>query len=223
MDSVGLECTQTAGAETGSASRSNASRSLSRELWQMDWDRLLPLELPSGGIVASYSSFERSKSFIEKYYASIFQEDDRSPFSTCKVNDAKARYYALTGDFVEFSHRDRVVGLFIGMPLDWSSYYIRSAAMLPEYQGTHAPQAFFRQMFPVLRAAGVERVELDVSPSNVAMMHIVTRLRFNVTGTVLSDRWGALVHFTKFLDDDSEAVFLRQFCAGVQYQLRERQ
>jgi hypothetical protein len=51
-------------------------------------------------------------------------------------------------------------------------------------------------------------------------MHIMGRLRFNVTGTCLSERWGANVHFTKFLNGDNERTFLQQFCSGVKYQLR---
>jgi hypothetical protein len=54
------------------------------------------------------------------------------------------------------------------------------------------------------------------------MMHIATRLKFNQTGTLLSERWGAMVHFTKFLSEEKEEVFLRQFCSGVKYQLRDR-
>jgi hypothetical protein len=110
----------------------------------------------------------------------------------------------------------------IGTPLDWSSYYIRTAALLPECQGRQPIQHFFSSLvFPILRSAGVERVELDVAPSNLAMMHVVTRLRFNASGTLLTERWGAHVHFTKFLDEDSERVFISQFCTGPKYQLRD--
>jgi hypothetical protein len=111
--------------------------------------------------------------------------------------------------------------LLICTPLDWSSYYVRSAALLPEYQGRQAIQHFLSGvLFPELTRAGVERVELDTSPSNLAMMHIATRLRFNPTGTLLTERWGALVHFTRYLAADSEQVFLDKFCAGPRYQTR---
>ena len=75
-------------------------------------------------------------------------------------------------------------------------------------------------LFEQLKRAGVERVEADTSPANMATMHLLTRLRFNMTGTTLSERWGAHVHFTKFLDERSEGVFLEQFCSGVKYQVR---
>jgi hypothetical protein len=66
----------------------------------------------------------------------------------------------------------------------------------------------------------VERVDVETSPSNLATMHIMNRFRFNVTGQVLSERWGALVKFSKFLDGDCEKVFLRQYCTGIKYQTR---
>src|SRR5690606_32501306 len=95
-------------------------------------------------------------------------------------------------------------------------------AVLPEHQGTAIVQRFFHGvLFPVLAAVGVERVEADVAPSNLAMVHIVTRAQFNASGTLLTERWGAHTRFTKFLCADSERVFLDQFCSGVKYQLRE--
>jgi hypothetical protein len=75
-------------------------------------------------------------------------------------------------------------------------------------------------LFEELKRVGVERVECDTSPANLVMVHIMGRLRFNVTGTCLSERWGAYIHFTRFLNSDNERTFLRQFCSGVKYQLR---
>ena len=94
--------------------------------------------------------------------------------------------------------------------------------MLPEYSGRRTIQDLLPVMFGVLRVAGIERVEADTQPSNLATMHILNRLHFNVSGTSLSDRWGAQVHLTLFLDKECEDVFLGQFCGGVKYQLRAR-
>lgn len=196
-------------------------RSLSVELWGLDWESLLPLSLHDDGLVASYSSFEACKPFIAAHYPAIFEESEGSPFKS-KPHAAKARYLELAGDFIQFSLRGEQIGVLIGTPLDWSSYYLRSAAVLPEHQGRGACQAYLRVLFPWLREHGVERVEFDTSPSNLAMLQVMTRMRFNPTGTVLSERWGAVVRFTKFLDQDCEGTFLRQFCAGVAYQERER-
>jgi hypothetical protein len=194
---------------------------MSRQLWGIDWASQLPFD--NAGFRVCSSSYDHAKGFVAAHYATVFEEHDNpSPFAT-DLTPAKARYYQLFGDFFEVYYADEIVGLLICTPTDWSSYYIRSAAMVPKYQGRRIIQTFYTSvLFPVLQAAGVERVEFDTSPANMAMMHIATRLRFNNTGTILSERWGAMIHFTKFLSPAKEDVFLQQFCAGVKYQLRQR-
>ena len=194
---------------------------MSKKLWGIDWAQHLPFN--NGGFEVRPSDYERAASFIREHYNTVFEEEaGASPFAT-DLSAAKAQYYRLFGDFFDFFHGDELAGLLVCTPTDWSSYYIRSAALVPKYQGRRIVQQFYQDaMFPVLRDAGVERVEFDTSPANLAMMHIAARLRFNTTGTILSERWGAMVHFTKFLSGDKEDVFLQQFCAGVKYQLRDR-
>lgn len=192
---------------------------LSKTLWGIDWSEHLPLAM-GDGIVVHASTFERSLPFIREHYAAIFHEDAQSPFSTTRVGSQKERYYRLAGDFFEFKDGEKTIGLLIGTPVDWSTYYIRSAAVLPEYSGRRTIQDLLPVMFGVLRVAGIERVEADTQPSNLATMHILNRLHFNVTGTSLSDRWGAQVHLTLFLNEVCENVFLSRFCAGVGYRRR---
>lgn len=202
-------------------SHSDYPARMSRRLWGIDWQGQLPFE--SGGFGVHLSDFTRARHFVLANYSAVFEEEGTpSPFAT-DLSEAKSRYYELFGDFFEFFHGDELAGLLVCTPTDWSSYYIRSAALIPKYQGRRIIQNFYTSvLFPTLQSCGVERVEFDTSPSNLAMMHIATRLRFNNTGTILSERWGAMIHFTKFLSVEKEDVFLRQFCAGVKYQARER-
>jgi hypothetical protein len=53
-------------------------------------------------------------------------------------------------------------------------------------------------------------------------MYVLTRARFNITGSLMSERWGALIRFTKFLNERGEDTFLQQFCRGAWYQQRSR-
>jgi hypothetical protein len=176
----------------------------------------------ASGISVHESSYEKALPFVREHYTRIFEEGSSGPFSNTRESKLKDRYYRVAADFFEFKDGDVSVGLLVGTPVDWTTYYVRSAAALPDYQGTKMIQRFLPEMFEVLRQAGVERIEADTSPSNMATLHLLTRLRFNVTGTVLSERWGAHVHFTRFLAADQEETFLRQFCSGVHYQLRNR-
>ena len=196
---------------------------LSRELWGIDWSESLPRALDAEGVRVDALDFPRAASFIQAHYPAIFEHDRRpTRFRAGGTPDSRRRYYQAVGDFFGFWRADELVAVLVCTPVDWGTYYIRSAAALPEYQGNGVIQRFFPFLFERLRAAGVERVEAEVSPSNFASLQHLLRLRFNVTGTVLSERWGAMVRLTRFLDEDATEVFLDQFCDGVRYQGRDR-
>ena len=209
-------------ADTEPESERLPRRSLSQSFWNLDWRLFLPVELTTDGFAAHFSNYDSTLPFVRDHYRSIFQEKEETPFSSTNLGPNKERYYRGAGDFFEIKKDERTIGIVVGTPVDWSTYYVRSAAVLPAFQAKQLGSRLLRFMFPVLAAAGVERVEADTSPSNLAAMQLLTRLRFNVTGSVLSDRWGAQVRLTHFLDRQAEDVFLQQFCTGVVYQLRDR-
>lgn len=194
-------------------------KQLVEELWGISWRSLLPYALEGDDVIVELSSYDRALPFITEHYAAIFEEPaEGAIFFAAKLNDAKARFHRRASDFFEFKQLGRTIALLIGNPVDWSTYYFRSAAMLPEYQGKQLFREFVPLLFECLKNSGVERVQADTSPSNLAMMRLLTALGFNVTGTILSERWGAQVQLTKFLEENSETVFLQQFCSGVNYQ-----
>ncbi|MFO7178353.1 MAG: hypothetical protein DIU78_006615 [Pseudomonadota bacterium] len=198
---------------------------LSVALWNVSWDDVLPYRFGSDGAVVRWSTFENVRPFIEQNYARIFEEPaGDTPFTQeTSMNRAKARYYAIFADVFEFLYRNETIGILICTPLDWSTYYIRTAALLPEHQGRQWVWRFVSEvLFDYLAPLGVERVEFDVSPANMAMLHLAARNRCNPTGTLLTERWGSQVRFTRFLNPQREAVFLDQFCNGIKYQTRTR-
>lgn len=192
---------------------------LTEVLWGIRWSDHLPRSVGDGVLVVP-SSYDEAMPFIEAHFAAIFEDEGEGRFSQRSASGARTRYYRTVGDFFEFRQGDRTVALMIGTAQDWSTYFIRSLAALPGGPGQNAIRPFYYQLLEILRAAGVERVEADTSPSNLAMLQLFTRLRFNPSGTVLTDRWGAQLRFTKFLDTSAEEVFLNQFCTGVRYQRR---
>jgi RimJ/RimL family protein N-acetyltransferase len=195
---------------------------LSRLLWDIDWRSWLPRRLTEDGIEFHLSSIEAAMPFVSAHYAEIFEQDlERDGFFSEPFDGPKMRYYR-TADVFEIRHAGRTIGLLIGAPSDWSTYYIRSMAVLPAYQGRQLPRCILPFLFERLAKAGVRRFEADTSPSNLVSVRSLTRLRFNITGTVLTERWGALLRFTKFVDEGAEEVFLDKFCSGVRYQQRCR-
>jgi hypothetical protein len=190
-------------------------------LWGIDWSTLLPVDCGEG-VVATLSNYDACAPFVRAHYARIFQDDGASPFASARLDPLRERYYRLAGDFFEFKCEGETIGLIVGTPADWSSYYIRSAAILPEYGRKNLIHGLLPLLFETLKAAGIERVEADTSPSNFIVLNILTKLKFNVTGTLLTDRWGAHLHLTRHLAEEREDVFLRQYCSGVRYQLQGR-
>jgi RimJ/RimL family protein N-acetyltransferase len=192
---------------------------MSSLLWDIDWSSQLPVDLGEGARVR-LGTYDECIPFVRENYARIFEADEESPFPMARLDPMKERYYRIAGDFFAFDVDGRMVGLLVCTPADFSSYYIRSAGALPRYVGSGLVPSFLPVLFRILKQAGVERVEADTSPSNLAVIRILTRMAFNVTGTLLTDRWGAHVHLTRYLADAPEEVFLRQFCSGVKYQRR---
>src|SRR5262249_36586756 len=160
-------------------------------------------------IVARAGSLSSIAAFVAHHAAEIFEEDpSTSRFLPQRMTRAKRRYYELFADIFEFVEGERTAGVLVGTPVDWSTYYVRFVGTLPEVRGRKPFQAFLPRLLRILGAAGGERVEAETSRSNLAFVHIMNKFAFNVTGTAMSERWGALVRFTKFLDPESEEVFL---------------
>jgi ribosomal protein S18 acetylase RimI-like enzyme len=196
----------------------------SEAIWNVDWSAHLPRTLTDDGIAVEYAEVEKAFPFVARNFAVVFDEDPAaSLFLPQRMTPAKRRYYEHFADTFEFTHDGRSVGFLICTPVDWSTYYLRFIAVLPEYRGRRLFQLFLPILLNILKAAGVERVEADTSPSNLAIVHILNKFMFNVVGTVMTDRWGSLVRFTKFLNEAGEGTFLRQYCTGIRYQLRGNQ
>lgn len=202
-----------------SAVTDGVPRTMSLRYWDLDWREHLPWKL-DGGVTVEHARFDDVWPFIRDRYGEIFETDaGRHGFLDEPMTEAKWRF-CRECDVTRFRDGERTVGVTIFHPSDWSSYYLRSAAYLPEYQGSGIGRAWMERCLAVLARHGVARVDTDVSPSNFANVRLLTRLGFNITATSNSERWGALARFTKFLQDDAEAVFLDKFCSGVRYQRR---
>ncbi len=195
--------------------------SMSEQIWGLDWRRHFPRSMTPQGVLARVSSYAEVAEFARRNFATIYQNDvDDGRFLWLESGDAKHRYYQAAGDFFAFEDRGQVVGVYVCTPVDWSSYYIRNISLLPSYEGQMLMSKMTTYVIACLSEYGVDRIEADVSPANLPNIHILTRLRFNITGTVMSERWGALLHFTRHLSSRHERAFLTQFCQGLHPQVK---
>ena len=193
---------------------------LSTQLFGIDWNKYFPYEIPNSPLVLKYSSYEESFDFLANNFAKI---DDGNEISFPVVQDgtpeAKKRFYQTAGDFISCYDGDKLVGAFVGNPVDWSSYYFRGAYVLGEYRKYKAFRSWITQVLNILSTHNVNRAFVEVASSNLICVHTFNKLGFNVTGTRVSERWGSLLYFAKFLNTDSERLFLDRHCVGIRPQL----
>jgi hypothetical protein len=199
------------------------SPTLSEKLWKIDWSKYLPVKLGDSGITLDQGSYEVNSRFAAEHLPEIYETDRfSSAFRAGETNDAKPIYYRELVDFLSFIEESsgRLIGIATGLPSDWSTYYIRHCALIPEMQGKHVGHHYIAVLIAALTDAKVSRLECDVSPANLLNINMLNKHRFNVTGVTLSERWGSLLRLTRFLDRECETVFLDQFCWGVRHQLK---
>lgn len=185
------------------------SLTLSATLWGLDFRSTLPRAL-SGGLQAVPGELARIRDFLASRFPSL-TEEALSGVVNASTRDAKLRYLSAC-DLIELRDQDRTLGAVVGAPEDWSTYYVRIFAIAEECQHPRIIRKLVREcLFQPLAMYGVQRIAAETSPANRAMCRLFSELEFHATGHQLSDRWGALVRYTRFLDRSCEAVFLGQF------------
>lgn len=193
------------------SSASVAAVPTSVRLWGLDWRSVLPWSFDD--VIVEAGTFAEATPFVEEHYAPIFRAagaDTR--FLGDPMTPAKRRFSDAMDVFL-MRHEGRVVGTLMAHPLDWSSYYMRSVAILPAHRDRRVLTRLVEAMYAPLRAAGVERMEGEISPTNLPMMRMLVGLGWVVNATVNSERWGTMVRLVKFLHEDAEATFSERFCA----------
>jgi hypothetical protein len=184
-------------------------------MWGFALRDLLPHKLSEDGVVAVAGELSRMGRFLNEQFA-LFAEEAQGSTPEYIVSNRKFEYLRDACDLVELRYADETIGLLIGAPEDWSSYYVRVFAMRRDFQRPGVIRRFVRDcLFAPLAEHGVERICADTSPANVAMSRLFTELHFHVTGSQLSERWGPLVRYTRFLSPACEAEFLRKFGGGA--------
>lgn len=183
---------------------------LSQRLWGLEWSRILPWQFDSVEVVPG--SFAEAMPFVEAHYAGIFKADGQGErFLSDPMTPAKLRFGEEMDVFLMRSE-GREVGVMMAHPTDWSSYYVRTIAVLPEARNQHVVTQFAAALDAPLRAVGAERIEADVSPGNLPMLRVLIGQGWVVNGTQNSERWGSHLRLCRFLRPEAEQTFAKQFC-----------
>jgi hypothetical protein len=185
---------------------------LSESLWGIDWAATFPCEL-APGIWAEVASPETVSAFCAEHFGTIFGGVQDAGFWS-EEGVAKERYLRNVCDAIIIRDGATDVGVVICNPVDWSTYYLRMAAFVPAYQGQNLVKFVVARLCRILADAGVARFECEAAPSNVRCIATALALGFVVTGTTLSERWGALSRLTRYLNASAEESYLDRFCAA---------
>jgi ribosomal protein S18 acetylase RimI-like enzyme len=184
-----------------------AAGTMSQRIWGLDWAKVLPWSFDDA--TCERGTFEDALPFMQEHYPSIFGVDSERFFIE-GMTGAKRRFGDEMDVFV-FRSKGTTVGIALAHPTDWATYYVRTLAFLPEYRERGWASDFAAKICEPLREAGCDRWEAECSPANTAMMRLLVRQGFLITGTVNSERWGHMTRFTRFLRKDAENAFRRQF------------
>jgi hypothetical protein len=201
---------QACAADEGPASEVRAASTpstLSMRMWDLDWRVQLPWNFDD--VIVECGTLEEVLPFVQEHYPSIFGvEQDR--FFVEAMTEAKLRFWREMDLFV-FRSEGAIIGIAAAHPTDWSTYYVRTLALLPEYRERRVTTGFAQRLRETLRQAGVARWEAECSPANPAMIRLFVREGLLVTATVTSERWGSMLRFTKFIEPEAERTFRKQF------------
>ena len=208
-DAEGSEVELDAG--TGAFARVSAQESLTQAYWGIDLLANLPCQLTSDGVTAVQGDALRAGEFLRREFP-LLTEEGLGGVSSQQARRTKHHYLLANCDLFEIRHHGQTVGVVVGEPKDWSTYYIRMFAIVQAYQRPALIRRFSRTcIVDPLTRHGVQRITADTSPANLAMSRFLTEFRFYVTGQQLTDRWGPAVQYTKFLDPACEAAFHARF------------
>ena len=189
-----------------------ANQSLSEVFWGVRWSEVLPVPL-SKQVTLHVGQWARVRGFMQDHAPQLVERDANQV--AARTEAAKARFFEHHSDLFEFRVAGETVGLFVGEPADWSSYYCRAMTMDSRVGPRSVIRRFVREVLVKhLGNAGVERLVGDTSPTNRIMIRLFIDLGFQPSGQHLTDRWGTLARFTLFLDEHAEQSFARRYSAN---------
>lgn len=190
---------------------SPTKQSLSSRFWGIDWTEALPVSMAGGKITVQNCNYSDIQAFLSESSSRV----DGPELARLKLqSEERTLFYSHYSDLISFQAEGKTVGVFIANASDWSTYYIRYAAILPEWRGHSLYRDMLLLITRLVEDLSVERIEMDVSPSNTRNIQIITDLGFVIAGTWMSDRWGGLLRCVKYLNQDSGNQFISRFCNG---------
>ncbi|MCM0606139.1 MAG: GNAT family N-acetyltransferase [Xanthomonadaceae bacterium] len=189
-------------------------QSLSSQFWGIDWAKELAIydsNNQNNDLKVKYSSSQDSLSFLAKHFKNELHKTINYKESEVTALNKKKFYENFSDFFLVFSESGEPISTMFGNALDWSTYYIRFCATLPQYRRLGAQSIVVDRLKHVLSNFGVERICFDFNPTNKSQINYLNHAGFNLTGNMQTDRWGQVIQTTMFLNPESEKRFREKF------------
>jgi hypothetical protein len=203
--------------------RAPSARTLSDAFWSLDLTRDLPRTITKDGVEVMPGEFDRIRDFLARTFPTLTEEGLASAPLDPSLARAKRWYLGHACDLLELRKNGETIGVMIGAPEDWSTYYLRVYAVAPKHQRPILSRRFAECVVGPLVACGVQRIVTDTSPTNASAALRLSEMQFRVTGQQLSERYGPLVRYTKFLDPAAEAAFVSRYAGSAPPRARKTQ
>ena len=190
-----------------------SDKALSQILWGIDWSHFLTdIQGNSGKIYHCQLEMGLNRPEFNDFLEKSGQEfQNNQNFESEQPCDLKKKFYSDISDTFSITTESKTVGLIISAPIDWETYHIRYVHIDPNFRREGLSYIFLEEIFNILKQHSIKRIETESSPMNRSSIGLCKKLGFIQTGNILSDRWGALIKWTKFLDKKLENIFFRQF------------
>lgn len=183
---------------------------VSRKLWDLDWNARLPMNLGTDCTLRVARPGE-IENFAASHFENVYGPATDKDWLIRRNHPSRTYFYEALADCFILECHGQAIGILVFNATDWSSYYLRNITILPEYQGRGIYKAVLRKVIEILRTLPIERLEVEVAVINRAALKVLANQGFILTGTTISERWGHLCRYTYFLNAENEHVFSKQF------------
>lgn len=187
----------------------------SKRWWGLDWSKHLPWTCEGWEVVLA--EMDEVVPFIAEHYPKIFppcSEPER--WFGDPMTDAKQRFYREADVFLMRQLGEpKPFGVVIMHPTDWSTYYLRTMALLTDQRGKQFGPAWVNYVGTVLRSYHVDRLEVHTHTVNQGAQLAAMKCGFVPTGTVTSERYGALLHMTMHVAMGAKRIYQDHFGPGA--------
>jgi GNAT superfamily N-acetyltransferase len=159
-----------------------------------------------------YEYLDATEELRAKYFvnlvAPVEAASDKSGTLPLRIEhflERHAEYIVLTGS------EDETLGWFEGEMLDFETFYMRNAALVPQVRGTGLARAAFRDILTYLQRLGYSRFTSHQLASNNAALVTVLQEGFFVSGVTVDERFGVHVDTLYLADEGRRAEAVRLF------------